>query len=247
MTDWTSRKILVTGASGGLGASMARGLAARGARVAVAARRVEALERLAADLPGVTAFPLDVCDARSVEMAIRDAAAALGGLDGLVNNAGIAQGAAALGMALDEWERVIDVNLTGVFRVAQAAAREMAEGGGGSIVNIASILGVGTGKGVAAYAASKAGVVHLTKTLALEWARHGIRVNALAPGYIPTEINRAYLESEAGEALKRDIPLRRFGAPEDLDAPLALLLGDEGGYITGVTLPVDGGHLCRPL
>jgi NAD(P)-dependent dehydrogenase (short-subunit alcohol dehydrogenase family) len=179
--------------------------------------------------------------------AVAQAAERLGGLDGLVNNAGIATSGRSLEVSEADWSSVIDVNLSGVFRVAQAAARVMAQGGGGAIVNTASILGFGTGAGVAAYATSKAGVVHLTRCLALEWARHGVRVNALAPGYFPTDINRAYLDSPAGEAMRDTIPMRRFGRPEDLDGPLELLLGPGGAYITGVTLPVDGGHLVRPL
>jgi len=244
-------KVLVTGASGGLGAHMATMLAGAGARVAVAARRMDALDALAAAHPGMVAVRLDVRDPEAAEPAVRRAADALGGLDGLVNNAGIAWGGKAIEMPAADWQRVIEVNLSGVFHVAQAAAREMARGGGGTgggaIVNIASILGLGTGAGVAAYATSKAGVVHLTRCLALEWARHGIRVNAIAPGYIPTDINRAYLESAAGQAMEAEIPMRRFGHPEDLDGALALLLGPGGGYITGVTIPVDGGHLSKGL
>ncbi|MGF1503098.1 MAG: SDR family NAD(P)-dependent oxidoreductase [Paracoccaceae bacterium] len=238
---------MVTGASSGLGAHMTQFLATRGARVAAAARRLDALERLADSHSAIVPICLDVGESESVAAAVSAVLDRFGRLDGLVNNAGIAWGGRSLDMPEEDWSRVIDVNLTGVFRVAQAAARAMAETGGGAIVNTASILGFGTGAGVAAYAASKAGVVHLTKLLALEWARHGIRVNALAPGYFPTEINRAFLESAAGEELKKAIPMRRFGRFEDLDAPLELLLGEGGRYITGVTLPVDGGHLCRPL
>lgn len=242
------KRILVTGASSGLGAHMARMLAARGARVAACARRHEALQTLAAAGDGrIVPIVLDVTDADSVTQGVAAAVAGLGGLDGVVNNAGTAWGGRALEMAEADWARVMDVNVTGVFRVAQAAARVMAAGGGGSIVNIASILGIGTDAGAAAYATSKAAVAHLTRNLAVEWARHGIRVNALAPGYFPTEMTAGYLDSPAGQRMLTAIPMRRFGRDGDLDGPLCLLLGEAGAYITGVVLPVDGGHVIRPL
>lgn len=242
------RRILVTGASSGLGAHMAAMLARKGARVAAAARRTAALAALARAADGrITPVAMDVSDPASVDAGVAAAAAALGGLDGLVNNAGVAWGGRAIEMAEDDWAKVIDTNLSGVFRVARAAARVMAAGGGGAIVNTASILGLATGTGVAAYSASKAAVVHLTRSLALEWARYNIRVNSLAPGYFPTEINDEFLASPAGDELRKAIPMRRFGRYDDLDGPLELLLTDAGAYITGVTLPVDGGHLVRPL
>ena len=248
MVKLSEKCVLVTGASSGLGAHMAVFLARRGARVAAAARRVGALEALAAAAEGqITPIEMDVSDPASVERAVAEAATAMGGLDGLVNNAGVAWGGRAIEMPDADWQRVIDTNLTGVFRVGQAAARVMAGQGGGAIVNIASILGFGTGTGVAAYATSKAAVVHLTRCLALEWARHDIRVNAIAPGYFPTEMTDSILNGPEGEALREGIPMRRFGRYEDLDGPLELLLSEKGAYITGVTLPVDGGHLVRPL
>lgn len=242
------QRVLVTGASSGLGAHMALWLAARGARVAAAARRVEALEALATEAAGrLVPVAMDVSDAESVRRGVAAAAEALGGLDGLVNNAGIAWSGRSLEMPDEDWQRVIDTNLSGVFRVAQAAARAMAERQGGAIVNIASILGLGTGHGLAAYCTSKAAVAHLTRTLAMEWARLGIRVNALAPGFFPTAMNRDFLESAEGEKLRKRVPMGRFGRFEDLEGPLELLLGDRGAYITGVVLPVDGGHLVRAL
>jgi NAD(P)-dependent dehydrogenase (short-subunit alcohol dehydrogenase family) len=246
--ELSDKRVLVTGASSGLGAHMAAMLASRGAVVVAAARRVEALEKLAAGADGkIIPLAMDVSDTASVTSGVDAAATAMGGLDGLVNNAGVAWGGRAIEMPDADWQRVIDTNLTGVFRVAQAGARIMAGQGGGAIVNIASVLGFATSTGVAAYATSKAAVVHLTRSLALEWARHDIRVNAIAPGYFPTEMTDAFLASPEGDKLRKDIPMRRFGRYQDLDGPLDLLLSGKGAYITGVTLPVDGGHLVRPL
>jgi NAD(P)-dependent dehydrogenase (short-subunit alcohol dehydrogenase family) len=246
--DLSGRRVLVTGAAGGLGGHFVRFLAGAGARVAAAARGVARLDELVAAHDGrVVAVELDVSTAAGCAAAVEAAAAALGGLDGLVNNAGAAWGGPALTMPEDEWRRVMSVNLDGVFFMAQAAARRMASDGGGAIVNIASILSFGTGRGVAAYGASKAAVAHLTRSLAVEWAGKGVRVNALAPGYIPTDMNRDWLEGPEGQAVLRRIPLRRFGRPEDLDGPLALLLSDAGGWMTGAVVPVDGGHLASPI
>ncbi|WP_245730957.1 SDR family NAD(P)-dependent oxidoreductase [Rubrimonas cliftonensis] len=240
----SGRRVLVTGASSGLGAHMAAALARAGARVVAAARRTEALARLAQETGGAaTPVAMDVTDPASVAAGVEFAVEALGGLDGLVNNAGVAWGGPALDMPDAAFAQVMAVNVHGAFRVAQAAARAMAAGEGGAIVNMASIQGFGTGRGVAAYAASKAAVIHLTRSLAVEWARHGVRVNALAPGYFPTEMTEGHL----GEAMLRKVPLRRFGRPEDLDGPLFLLLSDASAYMTGAIIPVDGGHLVTPL
>lgn len=246
------RVALITGASSGLGAHFARRLAAEGARVVLVARRIEALETQKADIEAAggkaMVLGVDVAD----EPSVRAAFSTLGEkgicVDIVVNNAGISQASPALTMAADDWGRVVDTNLKGVFLVAQAAARQMkAAGRSGSIINIASILGHRVAGNLAAYAASKAGVVRLTEVLALEWARHGIRVNSLCPGYVETDLNRAFFASEAGVALIRRIPQRRLGSPSELDGALLLLASDAGSYITGSSIVVDGGHLVSSL
>ncbi|MEO6929020.1 MAG: SDR family oxidoreductase, partial [Casimicrobiaceae bacterium] len=171
------------------------------------------------------------------------AVAAAGRLDILVNNAGIASTAAASETRDEDWDAVIDTNLSGAFRVARAAARAMSQqDSGGSIVNIASVLALRVTKRVPAYIAAKAGLLKLTEALALEWSAQHVRVNALAPGYIETDLSREFLTSEAGIAMARRVPMRRFGTPSDLDGALLLLASDAGRYITGATLCVDGGH-----
>ncbi|MGY0778430.1 SDR family NAD(P)-dependent oxidoreductase [Azospirillum argentinense] len=248
----TNRTALVTGASAGLGRHFAGVLAAAGARVALAARRRESLDAAVAEIEAAggqaIAVPLDVTDAASVRTGVREAAGALGGLDILVNNAGATVAKPALDYAEEEWDRVIDTNLKGAFLTAQETARVMREQGrGGSIVNIASILGLRVAGHVVAYTASKAGLVQMTQALALEWARYGIRVNALAPGYMETDLNRDFLATEAGQALIRRVPQRRLGRLADLDGPLLLLCSDASAYMTGAVVPVDGGHLVSTL
>ncbi|MGE5765697.1 MAG: SDR family NAD(P)-dependent oxidoreductase [Bacteroidota bacterium] len=241
------RVALVTGASSGLGRHAARTLAAAGATVALAARRagpLAALAREIADAGGrAAAFDLDVTDTASVNNCVAAAERELGPLAILVNNAGIADTRPALEVIEADWDRVVDTNLKGAWLVAQAvAARMVRHGQGGAIVNMASILGLGGTGQVPAYCASKGGLVNLTRALAVEWARHGIRVNALAPGYVETEINRDFLAGEAGEALLKRVPLRRFGTPQDLDGALLLLAADAGRYITGSVVVIDGGQ-----
>ena len=244
-----SRKtILVTGASSGLGAHFARVLARDGARIVLAARsegriadEVRAIEAAGGHAQAVA---MDVADPGSVAAAFGQIE---GRLDVVVNNAGITATAPALDTDPAAFGAVLDTNVKGVFHVAQAAARRMRDTGGGAIVNVASILGFRVAGNVAAYAASKAAVVHLTQALALEWARHGIRVNALCPGYIETPLNRDFFATDAGQALIGRIPQRRLGQLSDLDAPLRLLCSDEARYMTGSSIVVDGGHLCSSL
>ncbi|MCS7268875.1 MAG: glucose 1-dehydrogenase [Geminicoccaceae bacterium] len=250
--DLSGKVALVTGASSGLGLHMARTLARAGAAVALAARRLERIEAearaLRAEGRRAVAVPLDVTDPRSVEEGLARARAALGTVTVLVNNAGIAHTDRALELPPATFRSVLATNLEGAFLVAQAAARAMIEAKvGGSIVNVASILGFRVAGRVAAYAASKAGLVRLTEALALEWARFGIRVNALAPGYIETDLNREFFASEAGKAMIARVPQRRLGRMEDLDGPLLLLASDASAYMTGTTIVVDGGHLVSSL
>jgi NAD(P)-dependent dehydrogenase (short-subunit alcohol dehydrogenase family) len=248
----TGKNALVTGANGGLGSHFAQTLARAGANVAITARRVDSLPVVHASLASlgvrVASIALDVTDASSVGAAFDQAAAALGPITVVVNNAGIAVTKPLLDHTEDDWLRVIDVNLYGAWRVAQAAARHMvAHGQGGSIVNIASILGLRVASQVPSYAASKAGLIQLTKAMALELARHRIRVNALAPGYIETAMNREFFASEPGQALAKRTPQRRIGKPDDLDAALLLLASDAGSYTTGSVVTVDGGHAVSSL
>lgn len=246
------RCALVTGASSGLGAHFAQLFAAAGARVWLAARRVDRLQALQARLrergARVDSVALDVTCSEAVSAAFDEMAGADAMPDIVVNNAGIGLGTLALETSERDWDQVVDTNLKGAWLVATEAARRLvAANRPGSIVNIASILGTRVGVAVAPYAASKAGLVHLTRALALEWARHGIRVNALCPGYIVTDINRDFLQSELGDRMRKRIPQRRFGEPRDLDGPLLLLASDAGRYMTGAVLAADGGHLVSGL
>nr|WP_246188532.1 SDR family oxidoreductase [Nitratireductor arenosus] len=247
--DLSGRHAIVTGASSGLGRHFAVVLARAGARVTLAARRLPALEETASMIAGaggsVDVVLLDVTDAGSVAAAFSCESPPF---DIVINNAGIAHNAPALQTSAADWQGVIDTNLSGVFRVAQAAAgRMIAAGIGGSIVNVASILGLRVAGNVAAYSAAKAGVMHMTRSLALEWSRYGIRVNALCPGYIETDLNRDFFATDAGRALVRRVPQRRLGKFEDLDGPLLLLASEASSFMTGTEIVVDGGHLVSSL
>ncbi|MGQ3675120.1 SDR family NAD(P)-dependent oxidoreductase [Xanthobacter sp. TB0139] len=239
---------LITGASSGLGAHFAQLLAQDGMKVILTARRRNKMEDIAAQITAnggaAECVEMDVVDAASVAAAF---ASISGPIDILVNNAGISGGGPALKTTAADFDAVIDTNLKGAFHVAREAALRMQQNGGGAIVNIASILGLRVAGNVAAYTASKAAIVQLTKALALEWARYGIRVNALCPGYIETPLNAEFFATEAGKALICRIPQRRLGKLEDLNAPLRLLCSDDAAYMTGSILAVDGGHLVSSL
>ena len=246
-------RALVTGASSGLGQRFARTLTAAGAEVIVAARRTDRLAALVAELEAMSvkagAVALDVTDRASIVACFDDIERRFGGpADIVVNNAGATVTKPLLQHDEQDWDAVVGTNLKGGWMVAQEAARRLvAAERGGSLINIASILGERVAGGVAPYAVSKAGLVQATKAMALELARYDIRVNAILPGYVVTDLNRDFLESEAGEKLRARIPTRRFGRLENLDGPLLLLTSDAGRHMTGSVLAVDGGHLVSSL
>ena len=243
---------LVTGAFGGLGRDFAGMLARAGAAVALAGRRIDEGRAIARTMAEegfrVAAVAMDVTDRASVEAAIDEAASALGPVDVLVNNAGVAVTRPFLDLTERDWAGVLDVNLDGAWRVAQAVARRLKNAERpGAIVNIASVLAERVAAQVAPYTVSKAALVQLTRAMALELARYGIRVNALAPGYVETPINRDFFATEGGRALVKRIPQRRLGRVEDLEAPLVLLASDASAYMTGAVIAVDGGHAVSSL
>jgi len=238
---------IVTGASSGLGHHFSLTLAKAGAKVAVAARRGDRLAALVDEIGalGGHALPisLDVTDPESVRKAVEVAETELGPIHILVNNAGVTQPKMALDLDEADWDLVVGTNLRGAWRMAQETARHMVRlGHGGSIINIASILGLGVTRQLATYAISKAGVIQMTKALAVELTRDNIRVNAIAPGYIETDFNRDFFASDAGKALIRRIPQRRLGLASELDGPLLLLAGEGSTFMTGSVITVDGGH-----
>jgi 3-oxoacyl-[acyl-carrier protein] reductase len=244
----TGKTALVTGASQGLGRRFAEVLADKGAAVAVAARQTDKLASLAAEIEGRggTALPvaMDVTDVAAIEQAVIDIEAALGGIDILVNNAGVAITKPFLDQEPEDYDAVVDTNLRGCFFVAQRVARRMVERGAGSIINIASVLGQDVIGQVTPYCASKAGLLHLTRAMGAELAKTGVRVNAIAPGYIETPMNQAFFQSPAGEKMiARKVPVGRLGAPADLDGALLLLASDASSYMTGTAITVDGGFV----
>ena len=242
------RVAVVTGASSGLGARFARVLHGAGATVVVSARRADRLEALVAELDGAVAIPCDVADGSSIERLVEEAVGSLGRIDVLVNNAGMSEVLPGEDEPVDTFRRVLEVNLVGLFHLSQAAGRHMLAAGSGTIVNVASILGlVASGQlPQASYAASKAGVVNLTRELAVQWARRGVRVNAIAPGWFPSEMTDEMFGDEGGQRfIRRNTPMGRGGEEHELDGALLFLASDASTFVTGQTVVVDGGWTAR--
>lgn len=246
--DVSNEVILVTGASQGLGRQFARVLAARGAAIVLAARQIDKLQSLEQEIKDgggrAVAVRMDVTDLGSMAAALDQAEAALGPITVLINNAGVATEKLAVDTSEADWDKVIGANLKGAYFLATEVARRMiARQQGGNIVNIASVLGQSVLKFVSPYAISKAGIIQATKAMALELASSRIRVNALAPGYIDTDINRDLWSTPAGEKLLKSIPQRRIGHESDLDGAILLLASNASRYMTGSVVTVDGGFL----
>lgn len=237
---------MVTGGGTGLGRAMAHALAEAGADVALAARRKEKLEEVAEEIRALGRSAHAVaCDLTEPD-SIRDAEDVLGAIDVLVNNSGVSGEGWATDLPIERWDQVLETNLRGAFLMCQAVAPGMIERGGGAIVNVASVAGFIGVKMLSAYSASKGGLIQLTKTLALEWAKTGVRVNALAPGYFLTDINSKFFASEAGERMiKAHIPMGRIGRPEELKGAILFLASDASSFMTGAALVVDGGQYAQ--
>ncbi|MCP5178795.1 MAG: SDR family NAD(P)-dependent oxidoreductase [Pseudomonadales bacterium] len=252
--DMTGRHVAITGASSGFGHHFAGLLASKGAKVSLGARRVDKLETRVAEIHAAggeaAAIPLDVRQRASVTAFMDQAEATFGGIDVLINNAGVEAGAKTY-MMIDEadWDFVIETNLKGAWLTSKAYTERVVAGKrpGGNIIMISSITDSRTIKGQFPYAVSKGGLTRMTEVMALEAARYNIRVNALAPGYVLTDVSRVLLESERSAEFVKGIPMRRYGEFEDLDGPLLLLASDASSYMTGSVVVVDGGHICASL
>lgn len=252
MFNLAGKTVLVTGASSGLGAHFSRVVAGAGAAVVLAARRTDRLELLADELRAggteVLTTSMDVTEVESIKSAFASAEERFGVCNVLVNNAGVADSRAALRTSEESWDFVTDTNLKGAFFVAkEAAARMVRHKCGGSIINICSILGERPAVGSTSYGASKSGLIHVTKTMAMELARHNIRVNALCPGYFETEMNRDYFATARGQQYIATTPSKRVGRLEELSGPLLLLASPASSFMSGSIIAVDGAHLCSSL
>ena len=244
--DLSNKTVIITGASSGLGRRFSELLAESGACLVIGARRVERLQELAHHLQNVGdqvhTFPLDVTAPDSI-MNFFDHCQAMGiTVDTLINNAGVAITKTAIEQTEAEWNAVMDTNLKGAWLMSREFVRRKEEDTKCNIVNVASVLGFRGASHLTSYCASKAGLINLTRTLAIELAKFKVRVNAIAPGYIETDMNREFLRSPASDTIRRRIPLREFGKPEDLDGAILYLCSDASRYVNGTTLTIDGGH-----
>jgi 3-oxoacyl-[acyl-carrier protein] reductase len=240
MFDLTGKKALVTGATGGIGGAIARALHAAGAQVALSGTRQEALDALSAELPGSVALACNLSNPEETDGLIGRAEEALGGLDILVANAGITKDGLLLRMKDEDFERVLDVNLGSYYRLARAASKGMMKRRLGRIIAITSVVGVTGNPGQANYAASKAGMIGFTKSIAQELASRGITANCIAPGFIVSPMTDALNEAQK-EAITKSIPAARLGQPDDIAAAVVYLASDQASYVTGQTLHVNGG------
>ena len=247
--DLTGKVALITGASSGLGRHFSKTLSEAGATVILSARRVENLIELQNELKGNShVFSLDVTSNESVENLFQEIKNEFGSTDILINNAGVNDTRKFKDLDEESWNFVLETNLNGAFRIAKSFTDLLLEQNKpGSVINIASILGLRVGLNLTSYASAKAGLVQLTKSMALELARSGIRVNAIAPGYILTEINDDFFKTEEGQNYIKSIPMNRLGLESELDGLLLLLASDASSFMTGSIIPVDGGHLINPL
>ena len=247
--DLSGKVALITGASSGLGRHFAKTLSANGAKTILAARRVENMKKLKSELKNDSFIvDLDVTSKESVNNLIEEIENKIGQLDIVINNAGISDPVKFKDISEDSWLSVLETNLNGAFRIAKMATDIMLKNeGGGSIINIASILAERVGLNLASYASAKAALVQLTKSMALELARSNIRVNALAPGYILTEINQEFFDTDEGQSYISKIPMKRLGLESELDGALLLLASDASSFMTGSVITVDGGHVINPL
>jgi 3-oxoacyl-[acyl-carrier protein] reductase len=240
MFDLTGKTALVTGATGGIGGAVARALAAQGARVAVSGTRREVLDQLAGELAGAVALPCNLADKDAVEALVPQAEAALGQLDILVANAGITKDNLFVALKDEDWEQVLNINLTATFRLARAAVTGMMRRRFGRVIGITSVVGVTGNPGQSNYTAAKAGMIGMFKSVGKEYAKRGVTANCVAPGFIATPMTDKLNEKQR-EAILAMVPAGRLGSGADVAAAVVYLASDEAGYVTGQTLHVNGG------